>query len=73
MKDTQTAMKLLLTTHKATANVKESLEWGTKIVGGVKPGVEGEHLGLPVFPSVRAVGTNRVQGNSCRNPEDAAD
>ncbi|OQD89480.1 hypothetical protein PENANT_c002G02043 [Penicillium antarcticum] len=38
---------------QATANVKESLEWGTKIVGGVKPGVEGEHLGLPVFPSVR--------------------
>ncbi|KAJ5561823.1 ATP-grasp fold subdomain 2 [Penicillium sp. DV-2018c] len=39
---------------QATANVKESLEWGTKIVGGVKPGVEGEHLGLPVFPSVKA-------------------
>ncbi|PKX94286.1 putative succinyl-CoA synthetase subunit alpha [Aspergillus novofumigatus IBT 16806] len=38
----------------ATANVKESLAWGTKIVGGVKPGVEGEHLGLPVFPSVQA-------------------
>lgn len=35
--------------------MKESLEWGTKIVGGVKPGVEGEHLGLPVFPSVKAV------------------
>jgi hypothetical protein len=35
--------------------VKESLAWGTKIVGGVKPGVEGEHLGLPVFPSVKAV------------------
>jgi succinyl-CoA synthetase alpha subunit len=40
---------------KATANVKESLEWGTKIVGGVKPGVEGEHLGLPIFPSVKVV------------------
>lgn len=40
---------------QATANVKESLEWGTKIVGGVKPGVEGEHLGLPIFPSVKAV------------------
>ncbi|KAJ5975939.1 hypothetical protein N7481_009646 [Penicillium waksmanii] len=38
------------TGRQATANVKESLEWGTKIVGGVKPGVEGEHLGLPVFP-----------------------
>ncbi|KAJ5620064.1 hypothetical protein N7510_004048 [Penicillium lagena] len=42
------------TGRQATANVKESLEWGTKIVGGVKPGVEGEHLGLPVFPSVSA-------------------
>ncbi|PGG95172.1 hypothetical protein AJ79_10211 [Helicocarpus griseus UAMH5409] len=38
---------------EATANVKESLAWGTKIVGGVKPGVEGEHLGLPIFPSVK--------------------
>ena len=41
---------------KATANAKESLEWGTKIVGGVKPGVDCEHLGLPIFPSVRIVG-----------------
>ncbi|KAJ5574890.1 ATP-grasp fold subdomain 2 [Penicillium hetheringtonii] len=41
------------TGRQATANVKESLEWGTNIVGGVKPGVEGEHLGLPVFPSVK--------------------
>lgn len=41
--------------RQATANVKESLEWGTNIVGGVKPGVEGEHLGLPVFPSVKVV------------------
>ncbi|KAH8697329.1 putative succinyl-CoA synthetase subunit alpha [Talaromyces proteolyticus] len=42
------------TGRQATANAKESLDWGTNIVGGVKPGVEGEHLGLPVFPSVRA-------------------
>ncbi|PLB43820.1 putative succinyl-CoA synthetase subunit alpha [Aspergillus steynii IBT 23096] len=42
------------TGKQATANVKESLAWGTKIVGGVKPGVDDEHLGLPVFPSVRA-------------------
>ncbi|CAG8427292.1 unnamed protein product [Penicillium salamii] len=42
------------TGRQATANVKESLAWGTQIVGGVKPGVEGEHLGLPVFPSVKA-------------------
>jgi succinyl-CoA synthetase alpha subunit len=48
-------MLISTTGRQATANVKESLEWGTKIVGGVKPGFEGEHLGLPVFPSVKAV------------------
>lgn len=48
-------MLISVTGRQATANVKESLEWGTKIVGGVKPGVEGEHLSLPVFPSVKAV------------------
>ncbi|KAI0151950.1 succinyl-CoA synthetase-like protein [Hypoxylon sp. NC0597] len=41
------------TGKQATANARESLEWGTKIVGGVRPGREGEHLGLPVLPSVR--------------------
>ncbi|KAI1386939.1 succinyl-CoA synthetase-like protein [Hypoxylon trugodes] len=41
------------TGRQATANARESLEWGTKIVGGVTPGREGEHLGLPVLPSVR--------------------
>ncbi|KIX08098.1 uncharacterized protein Z518_02753 [Rhinocladiella mackenziei CBS 650.93] len=43
-----------LTGRQATMNAKESLEYGTNIVGGVKPGVEGEHLGLPVLPTVRA-------------------
>lgn len=42
------------TGKQATANAQESIEWGTKIVGGVKPGGSGEHLGLPVLPSVRA-------------------
>ncbi|KAK4452951.1 succinyl-CoA synthetase-like protein [Podospora aff. communis PSN243] len=37
----------------ATANATESIAWGTKIVGGVKPGGTGEHLGLPVVPTVR--------------------
>lgn len=41
------------TGRQATVNAKESLEYGTKIIGGVKPGVEGEHLGLPILPSVR--------------------
>ncbi|KAL7628254.1 hypothetical protein AAE478_002453 [Parahypoxylon ruwenzoriense] len=39
--------------RRATANARESLAWGTRIVGGVTPGREGEHLGLPVLPSVR--------------------
>ncbi|KAF2273567.1 uncharacterized protein EI97DRAFT_435989 [Westerdykella ornata] len=42
------------TGRQATANAKESIEWGTNIVGGVKPNGSGEHLGLPVLPSVRA-------------------
>lgn len=41
------------TGRQATANARESIEWGTNIVGGVKPGASGEHLGLPVLPSVR--------------------
>ncbi|KAI1115389.1 succinyl-CoA synthetase-like protein [Nemania sp. NC0429] len=41
------------TGRQATANAKESIEWGTNIVGGVRPGREGEHLGLPVLPTVR--------------------
>ncbi|KAF1992834.1 succinyl-CoA ligase-like protein subunit alpha [Amniculicola lignicola CBS 123094] len=42
------------TGKQATANAKESIEWGTNIVGGVKPKGSGEHLGLPVLPTVRA-------------------
>ncbi|CAK7242467.1 MAG: hypothetical protein STHCBS139747_003961 [Sporothrix thermara] len=42
------------TGRQATANARESLAWGTNIVGGVTPGREGEHLDLPVLPSVRA-------------------
>ncbi|KAI1349602.1 succinyl-CoA synthetase-like protein [Xylaria sp. FL0043] len=42
-----------LTGKQATANAKESVEWGTNIVGGVRPGFEGDHLGLPVLPTVR--------------------
>ena len=41
------------TGRQATANAQESIAWGTKIVGGVKPNGSGEHLGLPVLPSVR--------------------
>jgi succinyl-CoA synthetase alpha subunit len=41
------------TGRQATANAQESVAWGTNVVGGVTPGKEGEHLGLPVLPSVR--------------------
>ncbi|KAF4631546.1 hypothetical protein G7Y89_g6585 [Cudoniella acicularis] len=41
------------TGKQATANAKESIEWGTNIVGGVTPGKNGEHLGRPVLPTVR--------------------
>lgn len=41
------------TGKQATANAKESIAWGTNIVGGVRPGKTGEHLGLPVLPTVR--------------------
>lgn len=42
------------TGKQATANAKESMDWGTNIVGGVKPNGSGEHLGKPVLPTVRA-------------------
>lgn len=42
------------TGKQATANARESIEWGTNVVGGVKPNGSGEHLGLPVLPSARA-------------------
>ncbi|KIV88346.1 hypothetical protein PV10_08037 [Exophiala mesophila] len=42
------------TGRQATMNAQESIEYGTNVVGGIKPGVEGEHLGLPVLPNVRA-------------------
>lgn len=54
-------------TWQATANATESIEWGTNIVGGVTPGKNGEHLGLPVLPTVREVPnplTHRVQGDT---------
>ncbi|KAE9961741.1 hypothetical protein BLS_001438 [Venturia inaequalis] len=41
------------TGKQATANAQESIAWGTNIVGGVRPGKTGEHLGLPVLPTVR--------------------
>ena len=37
----------------ATTNAKDSIEYGTNIVGGVTPGKEGEHLGLPLLPDLK--------------------
>jgi len=37
----------------ATTNAKDSLAYGTNIVGGVTPGKEGEHIGLPLLPDLR--------------------
>jgi succinyl-CoA synthetase alpha subunit len=40
----------------ATANAKDTIAYGTNIVGGVSPGKGGRtHLDLPVFDSVREV------------------
>lgn len=38
----------------STVNAQQSIQYGTHIVGGTTPGKEGEHLGLPLLPSVRA-------------------
>ncbi|KAF9880853.1 succinate-CoA ligase [Colletotrichum karsti] len=41
------------TGRAATVNAKDTIEYGTNIVGGVSPGKGGqEHLGLPVFNTV---------------------
>ena len=40
---------------QATQDAKQSIDYGTKVAGGVTPGKDGEHLGLPLFPTVRAV------------------
>lgn len=37
----------------ATGNAKDSIAYGTNVVGGVTPGKEGEHLGLPLLPNVK--------------------
>ena len=43
-----------ITGTQASFHVRRSLDYGTNIVGGVTPGKGGqEHLGLPVFNTVK--------------------
>lgn len=45
-------------------NAKDTIEYGTNIVGGVSPGKGGQqHLGLPVFNTVREVGIVEIHSD----------
>ena len=47
---------MTLTFLKATMNARETIGYGTNVVGGVSPGKGGRtRLGLPVFNTVQEV------------------
>lgn len=53
-----------ITGTQATFHIRRSLDYGTKVVGGVTPGKGGEmHLGLPVFNTVQEA-VNETHANA---------
>ena len=55
-----------ITGQQGSFHTEQCLEYGTQIVGGVTPGRGGqEHLGLPVFDTVREA-VDGLSSSSCR-------